>query len=142
MHRPERLRAAIAHVCAHTKAPPLASLQFFFSLLTTLFAAQFRLIFQKLACSFLASRMLELARESLFVKSMLTAIFGLRNAAAPPRLDVNRPPLASGFVLEMFWTHQRFSAAAENPKWNENTLSKSRAGIGRLREAWRPEAWE
>src|SRR5260370_19682190 len=105
MHRPERLRAAIAHVCAHAKAPPLASLQSFLPLLT----AQFRLIFHKLACSFLASKMLEPTRECLFVKSMLTAIFGLRNAAALPRLDVNRPPLASGFVLEMFWTHRRFS---------------------------------
>src|SRR2546430_16342211 len=101
MHRPERLRAAIVHVCAHTKAPPLASLQSFFSLLTTLFAAQFRLIFHKLAHSFLASRMLEPARESFFVKSMLMAIFGLRNAAALPRLDVSRPPLRRGFVLGM-----------------------------------------
>ncbi|UPJ50928.1 hypothetical protein IVB30_05985 [Bradyrhizobium sp. 200] len=102
MHRSERLRAAIAHVYAHTKARPLAFLQSFLPLLTTLFATQFRPIFHKLACSFLASKMLEPARESLFVKSMLTAIIGLRSAAALLRLDVSRPPLASGFVLEMF----------------------------------------
>jgi hypothetical protein len=76
--------------------------------------------------------MLEPARECLFVESMLTAIFGWRNAAALPRLDVNRPPLASGFVLEMFWTHRRFSTAAENPKWNDSALSESRARFGRL----------
>ena len=132
MHRPERLRAAIAHVCAYAEAPSLTSLQSFLPLLTALLAAQFRLIFHKLACSFLASKMLEPARECLLVKSMLTAIFCLRNAAALPRLDVNRPPLASGLVLEMFWTHRRFSTAAENPKWNEDTLSKSRARTDRL----------
>src|SRR5438445_9620842 len=64
---------------------------------------------------------------------MLTAIRLARNAATLPGLDVNRPPFAPGFVLEMFWTHRRFSNAAENPKWNENTLSKSGAGLGRLR---------
>jgi hypothetical protein len=63
---------------------------------------------------------------------MPTAIRGTRNAAAPPGLDVNRPPLASGFVLEMFWTHRRFSNAAENPKWNENALPESCARFGRL----------
>jgi hypothetical protein len=46
---------------------------------------------------------------------------------------VNRPPFTPGFVLEMFWTHRRISSAAENPKWNENTPSKSRTGFGRLR---------
>src|SRR5258708_9040755 len=55
-----------------------------------------------------------------------------RNAAALLRLDVNRPPLTPGLVLEMFRTHQRFSTAAENRKWNENALSKSRARFGRL----------
>jgi hypothetical protein len=126
MHRPERLRATIAHVCAHARAPPLASLQSFLPLLT----AQFGLIFRKLACN--ASKMREPARECLFGKPMLTAIFGLRNAAALPRLDVNRPPLASDFLLEMSWTHRRFSTAAENAKWNENTSSKSHARFGRL----------
>jgi hypothetical protein len=53
-----------------------------------LLAVQFRLIFHKLVCSFLASKMLEPRRECLFVKSMLTAIFGLRNAAAAtPRCE-------------------------------------------------------
>jgi hypothetical protein len=132
MHRPERLRAAVAHVRAHAIALPLASLLSFLPLLTALLAAQFRLICHNLACRFLASKMLEPARECLLVKSKLTAVFGLRNAAALPRLDVNRPPLASGLVLEMFWTHRRFSTAAENPKWNENTLSESRARTGRL----------
>ncbi len=42
MHRPERLRAAIA-LCAHAEAPLLASLQPFLLRLT----AQFRLIFQR-----------------------------------------------------------------------------------------------
>jgi hypothetical protein len=32
----------------------------------------------------------------------------------------------------MFRTHRRFSTAAENPKWNENALSESRASFGRL----------
>jgi hypothetical protein len=132
MHRPERLRAAITHICAHAKAPPVASLQSFLSCFAALLAAQFRLIFHKLACSFLAGKMLEPARERLLGKAMLAAIFGLRNAAALPCLDVNRPPLASGFVPEMFSTHRRFSTAAENPNWNDSALSESRARFGRL----------
>lgn len=57
---------------------------------------------------------------------MTTAIRPLRNAAALPGFDVDRPPFTSGFVLEMFWAHRRFSNAAENPKWNDNALSESR----------------
>lgn len=76
MHRPERLRAAVAHVRARAIALPLTSLQSFLPLLTALLAAQFRLICHKLACSFLASKMLEPARECLLVKSKLTAVFG------------------------------------------------------------------
>jgi hypothetical protein len=49
-----------------------------------------------------------------------------------PRLDVNQPPLASGFILEMFRTHRRFSNAAENLIWNDSALSESRARFGRL----------
>jgi len=60
------------------------------------------------------------------------AAAALRQAAALPCLDVNRPPLASGFVLEMFRTHRRFSNAAENPIWNDSALSESRARFGRL----------
>jgi hypothetical protein len=60
------------------------------------------------------------------------AVAALRQAAALPRRDVNRPPLASGFVLEMLRTHRRFSNAAENPIWNDSALSESRARTGRL----------
>src|SRR5258708_28149382 len=62
-----------------------------------------------------------------------SAITALRQAAALPSFDVNRPPLAPGFVLEMFRTHRRFSNAAENPIWNDSALSESRARTGRLR---------
>ncbi len=69
-------------------------LQRLFPLLTALLAAQFRLIFRKLARSFLASKMLQPAPECVLVRSILTAIFRLAETASPPRLDVNRPPLA------------------------------------------------
>src|SRR5256885_16984354 len=63
MHRPERVRAALAHVCAYAEAQSLTSLPSFLPLLTALPAAQLRLIFDTLACSFRASQMLERARE-------------------------------------------------------------------------------
>ena len=95
-------------------------------LLTALLAAQFRLICHKLACSFLASKMLEPARECLLVKSKLTAIFGLRNATALPRLDVKRPPLASGLVLEMFLDPPEILHSSREPEMErEHTLGKS-----------------
>jgi hypothetical protein len=82
VHHPERLRAAIAHVYAHAKASPLALSQPFLALFTAPFSTQFGLIFRKLACSFLPSKMLEPACECLLVKSMLKAIRGARNATA------------------------------------------------------------
>jgi hypothetical protein len=107
MHRPERLHAAIAHVSIHAKVSSLVPPQPFFPVFTAPLAAQFCLIFRKLACSFLASKMFEPACACLLVKSVLKAIYGARNAAALPRLNVNRPPLTPGLVLEMFWTHRR-----------------------------------
>ena len=107
----------------------------FLPLFTALLAAQFHPIFRELACSFLARKNFEPARERPLVQSMSTAIRPLRKAASLPGLDLNRPPFTPGFVLEMFWTHRRFSNAAENPKWNENTLSKSGARTGRLQQS-------
>jgi hypothetical protein len=63
---------------------------------------------------------------------MLCAVATLRKTTALLGLDVNRPPLASGRVLEMFRTHRRFSNAAENPIWNDSALSESRATVGRF----------
>ncbi|MCP1968203.1 hypothetical protein J2R87_001943 [Bradyrhizobium elkanii] len=50
-----------------------------------------------------------------------------------------RPKGTTCFVLEIFRTHRRSSNAARNPIWNDNALSESRAGIGRLRRmaGWR-----
>ena len=132
VHRTERLQGAIACVRADPKALPPCLSQAFLPLFTALLSAQFRLIFRELVCSFLACEGVEPAHERPFVQPMLTAICLARNAATPPGLDVNRPPFTPGFVPEMFWTHRRFSTAAENPKWNESTSSKSRARTGRL----------
>jgi len=52
------------------------------------------------------------------------AVAALRQAAALPCLDVNRPPLTPGFVLDMFRTLRRFSNAAENPIWNTGHFGK------------------
>jgi hypothetical protein len=91
------------------------------------------MIFRQLACRFLAGQHVEPARECPFVQPLSTAIRLARKAAALQRLDVNRSPRAPGRVLEMFRTHRRFSNAAENPKWIDNTPSNSGAGPGRLR---------
>lgn len=129
MHCPERLQTAITHTRDDREALPQCHSRFCF----LSFAAQFRLIFRELACSFLASKSLSQRTNVPLVQAMTTAIRPLRNAAALPGFDVDRPPFTSGFVLEMFWAHRRFSNAAENPKWNDNALSESRAGFGRLR---------
>jgi hypothetical protein len=63
VHRPERLHAAIAYLCAHAKASPFALSQPSLPLFAALLSAQFRLIFRKLARSFLASKMLEPATD-------------------------------------------------------------------------------
>lgn len=142
VHRPERLHGAIAHVGAHAKASPTAPSQPFFSLFTALFSAQFRLIFRELACSVLASKPLEPAPKRVLAKTMLATVFADFEFTSTPCLDVKRPPLTPGFVLEVFSTHRRFSTAAENPKWNENSLSKSRAKTGRLppTDCWQDRA--
>ena len=104
MHRPECLRAAIAHVSGHAKAPPLVSVQSFLPLLTVLLAAQLRLIFRKLACSFLASMMLEPARECLSSNrcSRQNIRLAKRRCAATPRceLTTTRVWRCSGNVLD------------------------------------------
>ena len=102
MHRPERLDGTIAHVRADAKSLPAALSQSFLTLFTALPAAQFRLIFRELACSFFASECVKPARERPTIQSMSTAIRPARKATAPPGLDVNRPPLAPGFVPGMF----------------------------------------
>ncbi len=56
MHCPERLQAAMAHVRADREALPPGLSQPFLPLFTALLAAQFRLIFRELACSFLARK--------------------------------------------------------------------------------------
>ena len=52
------------------------------------------------------------------------AVAVLRQAAALPRLDVNRPPLAPGRVLEMFRTHRRFFNAAERTRYGTTVHSR------------------
>src|SRR5579863_1945468 len=132
VHRPERLHAAIALVRADAKALPAALSQSFFLLFAAFLSTQFCLIFRKLARGFLASEHFDPARECPVVQAMLTAIRLARTATTLPGVEMNRPPFTPGLVLEMFRTHRRFSAATENPKWNENTSSKRGAGLGRL----------
>ncbi|WP_315770102.1 MULTISPECIES: hypothetical protein, partial [unclassified Bradyrhizobium] len=54
-------------------------------------------------------------------QTLLLAVFADPETAPTPRFDVQRPPFAASSVLEMFGSHRRFSTAAENSKWNDNT---------------------
>lgn len=56
-------------------------------------------------------------------ETVLTTIFALAETASPPRFKAYRPKGTTCLVLEIFRTH----------RWNDNALSESRAGFGRLR---------
>lgn len=128
MHCPERLQTAITHTRDDREALPQCHSRFCF----LSFAAHFRLIFRELACSFLASRASTNARTSPGPSDDDGNTPSAKRRCAV-RLRCGSTTIHAGFVLEMFWTHRRFSNAAENPKWNDNALSESRAGFGRLR---------
>lgn len=119
MHRPERLCRAVADVRADGKPLLLPLSQRFCSLFPALLAAQFRLIFREFTCSFFAGKLLQPTPKRVLGETLLTTIFADPETAPAPRFDVQRPPLASRFVLEVFRSHRRISTAAENPKWND-----------------------
>uniref|UniRef100_UPI001AEEC8F9 hypothetical protein n=1 Tax=Bradyrhizobium diversitatis TaxID=2755406 RepID=UPI001AEEC8F9 len=98
----------------------------------SLFAAQFRLIFREFTCSVFAGKLLQPTPKRVLGETLLTTIFADPETASAPRFDVQRPPLASRFVLEVFRSHRRISTAAENPKWNDITRGGRCAGTGRL----------
>ena len=58
--------------------------------------------------------------------------------AGVPGRNVVRPVRVVGLCKGTMWCHRRSSTAVENPKWNENTPSKRRAGLGRL-DAYPPD---
>ena len=121
VHRPVRLDGLRSHVGRQPNTPFTAPLSAFL-------AQQFCLCLRGLC----VSQSSPPANEGLLGQPMDGAVTALRQTAALPRLDVQRPPFASGSVLKVFVTHRRFSSAAENPKWNENTLSRRSAETGRL----------
>jgi len=111
MHRPERLRRLVAFVRRQLErsSPALCS---------TLFVFGFCKDSSVLRADFGRFRVrdgTQPACKCCVREAVNPTVAPLRQAAALPRLDVNRPPLAPGFVLEMFRTHRRFSNAAENP---------------------------
>nr|WP_245473936.1 hypothetical protein [Bradyrhizobium zhanjiangense] len=122
VHRPERLHGSAAEVLRHWN-PLLAEP------LPTFLAAQFRTHFQRLG----VNQMPQSAIECAATETVLTTIFALAETASSPRFNVYRPKGTTCFVLEIFRTHRRSSNAARNPTWNDNALSESRAGFGRLR---------
>jgi hypothetical protein len=129
MHRPERLRRLVAFVRRQLERSSPA-------LSPTLFLLGFCKESSVLRADFGCFRVRDRAQPTCkccVCEAVNPAVAALRQTATLPRLDVNRPPLASGFVLEMFRTHRRFSNAAENPIWNDSALSESRARFGRLR---------
>jgi hypothetical protein len=121
VHRPERLHRLTSLVAGQPKMPFAATLAPFLTL-------QFRFYLQGVC----VDKHSQPSHKRRLREPVLCAIAALRQTAPLPRLDVNRPPFASGFVLEMFRTHRRFSNAAENPIWNDSALSGSRARFGRL----------
>src|SRR6266702_4992455 len=122
VHRPERLHGSAALVLRH-RTPLLAEP------LPTFLSAQFRTYFQ----GFGVNQMPQPAIECAAAETMLTTIFALAQTASSPRFNVYRPKRTERLVLEIFRTHRRSSNAARNPIWNDNALSESGAGLGRLR---------
>jgi hypothetical protein len=121
VHRPERLHGSTALVLRQ-RTPLLAEP------LPTLPSTQFRTYFQ----GFNVNQMPQPAIECAAAETMLTTIFALAQTASSPRFNVYRPKRTERLVLEIFRTHRRSSNAARNPIWNDNALSESRAGFGRL----------
>jgi hypothetical protein len=132
VHRPERLRSPIAHVRGDHEPALLLLSERLFSLVPGALAAQFRLIFLELKRSFVAGKPLQRTPQSVLGQTLLLAVFADPEAASAPCLDVQRPPLASRFVLEVFRSHRRISTAAENPKWNDMARGGICAETGRL----------
>src|SRR6266567_3242596 len=121
VHRPEGLHGSAALVLRH-RTPLLAEP------LPTFFSAQFRTYFQ----GFGVNQMPQPAIECAAAETMLMTIFALAQTASSPRFNVYRPKRTERLVLEIFRTHRRSSNAARNPIWNDNALSESGAGLGRL----------
>lgn len=117
MHRPVRLNRLRADAGRQPNASLVVTLSSFL-------AQQFRLCLQ----GFCIGEHVQPTPERVLAKTMLAAIFADPEAASAPRLNVNRPPLTPGFVLEVFRTHRRISNAAENPIWNDNVLLGSVQG--------------
>ena len=85
--------------------PPPIPLQFIASTCIAQNACTARLrtsVPRKLACSVLANKLLEPAPERVLAKTILATVFADSEFASAPRLDVKRPPLTPGFVLEVF----------------------------------------
>lgn len=73
--------------------------QRFCSLFPALLAAQFRVIFREFTCSVFAGKLLQPTPKCVLGETLLTTIFADPETASAPRFDVQRPPLASRFVL-------------------------------------------
>lgn len=73
--------------------------QRFCSLFPALLAAQFRLIFREFTCGAFAGKLLQPTPKCVLGETPLTTIFADPETASAPRFDVQRPPLASRFVL-------------------------------------------
>lgn len=65
----------------------------------SLFPALFRLIFREFTCSVFAGKLLQPTPKCVLGETLLTTIFADPETASAPRFDVQRPPLASRFVL-------------------------------------------
>ncbi len=132
MHRPECLGRPIAHIRGDREPALLLLSERLSSLFPGALAAQFRLIFLELKRSLVAGQPLQPTPQRVLGQTLLLAVFADPETAPTPRFDVQRPPLAARFVLEMFGSHRKFSTVAERPKWNDNTRGGRRAETGRL----------
>jgi hypothetical protein len=131
MHRPESLNRLRTHASGQSNAPLAATL-----------ASFLKQNFGLYLLGFCCAQRFPPTGERRLGEPMLRAVATLRKTTALPGLNVNRPPLPPGCVLEMFRTHRRFSNAAENPIWNDSALSESRARSGRLHTShgWQDKA--
>ena len=132
MHRPGCLGRPIAHIRGDREAALLLLSERFFPLFPGALAAQFRLICLELERSLVAGQPLQPTPQIILGQALLLAVFADPKTASTPRFDVQRPSFAARSVLEMSGSHRRFSTAAENPKWNDDTRGGRCAETGRL----------
>jgi hypothetical protein len=118
IHRPVRPQDTIGRVCGDGKPAPLLLSERHFLLFPAAALMQLRSIFRTFPCCVGVGKLLQATPKNVFGETLLTTAIARWETAPIPRFDVQRPPLASRPVLEMFALRRRNSAAAESTNSN------------------------